>query len=66
MTVSGPVSKFEAHPQCILCERRAQSVANSLGWPVLVIEDPSLEASQRLMSERLPSLQELQSRRPLG
>ncbi|CAE7388185.1 tycC [Symbiodinium sp. CCMP2592] len=29
----------DAHPQCILCERRAQSVANSLGWPVLVIEE---------------------------
>ena len=37
--MSAPViSASEAHPQCILCERRAQSVANSLGWPVLVTE----------------------------
>ena len=29
---------LEAHPQCIVSERRAQAVANSLGWPVLTLE----------------------------
>ena len=37
--------KAEAHPQCIVCERKVESIANSLGWPVLIVEAACVKLS---------------------
>ena len=42
----------DATPQCVLCEKRTLLVANSLGWPLLLVED--LQAFRLHLQRREP------------
>ena len=41
----------DAAPQCIVTEKKSQSVGNSLGWPLILVEDlrPGEQATQNLI-----------------